>query len=227
MCLEIAPNPDQRPLTQAEKNKKKKVKRKLRMAEKKTLMRLKTTGRTEKSDRSVGWGRLRRHGIAKWYTSKSANRLLTLTTKYKNRFDWSHKEVLRMAHPRIGKKGAKTGDDEAKDLVLTHALYGFKKVQQIIEKRNRENKPIPPEMEQIYMHMQTLDEVMKMQSGQDDQKICQMIRDNAFDKDGGRDQFTIVREHIPTGFFNTPKVFLSHIEPCKRLGSLKVKLICL
>lgn len=47
-----------------------------------------------------GWGaNLRRH-IAKWYTDKELNDLVYQVIKYRNRSGWTHKDVIRLSHPR-------------------------------------------------------------------------------------------------------------------------------
>lgn len=47
-----------------------------------------------------GWGRSLRRAIANWYTSKSPAELLYQLTKYKQRGGWTHRDVLRLSHPR-------------------------------------------------------------------------------------------------------------------------------
>jgi 60 kDa SS-A/Ro ribonucleoprotein len=47
-----------------------------------------------------GWGRGLRKAVAEWYTTKTPRTLLYQTTKYQAREGWSHRDVLRCAHPR-------------------------------------------------------------------------------------------------------------------------------
>lgn len=51
-------------------------------------------------DSMRGWGRAVRNGVGKWYTKKSASDLAFQVAKYKQRDGWSHKDVLRLAHPK-------------------------------------------------------------------------------------------------------------------------------
>lgn len=51
-------------------------------------------------DSMRGWGRAVRKGVGKWYTSKSTKDLAFQVAKYKQRDGWSHKDVLRLAHPK-------------------------------------------------------------------------------------------------------------------------------
>jgi len=49
-----------------------------------------------------GWGRALRRGVANWYTSKDDEKLAMQVTKYAQRNGWSHRDLLRLAHP-VGK----------------------------------------------------------------------------------------------------------------------------
>jgi 60 kDa SS-A/Ro ribonucleoprotein len=47
-----------------------------------------------------GWGRGLREAVAKWYTDRSPMSLALQVTKYQQRNGWSHRDVLRKAHPQ-------------------------------------------------------------------------------------------------------------------------------
>lgn len=47
-----------------------------------------------------GWGRAYRRAIAEWYTKKDEKRLAYQLVKYKSRDGWSHRDILRLAHPQ-------------------------------------------------------------------------------------------------------------------------------
>lgn len=47
-----------------------------------------------------GWGRGLRKAIASWYTDKDAGALAYQVTKYQQRNGWSHKDLLRLSHPK-------------------------------------------------------------------------------------------------------------------------------
>lgn len=53
-----------------------------------------------------GWGRGLRTGIGNWYKSKDVNSLAYQITKYQQRNGWSHRDLLRLSHP-------KPSDDQA------------------------------------------------------------------------------------------------------------------
>ncbi|KAL3831445.1 hypothetical protein ACJMK2_023196 [Sinanodonta woodiana] len=50
-----------------------------------------------------GWGRSHRRGVSGWYQSFKDNplRLARLVTKYRTREKWSHRDVIRLAHPKV------------------------------------------------------------------------------------------------------------------------------
>lgn len=47
-----------------------------------------------------GWGRGLRSAIADWYVSRPVAEVATQALKYRNRAGWSHRDLLRLAHPR-------------------------------------------------------------------------------------------------------------------------------
>jgi 60 kDa SS-A/Ro ribonucleoprotein len=47
-----------------------------------------------------GWGRGIRTAIARWYTAKSPSELAYQLLKYQARDGWSHRDALRLAHPK-------------------------------------------------------------------------------------------------------------------------------
>lgn len=53
---------------------------------------------TENVQQLRGWSRGLRNGVAKFYTSKSEDKLAYQLIKYRQRNGWTHKDVLRLAH---------------------------------------------------------------------------------------------------------------------------------
>lgn len=47
-----------------------------------------------------GWGTGMRKAVSRWYLSKSPNQLAYQLLKYKQRDGWSHRDLLRLAHPK-------------------------------------------------------------------------------------------------------------------------------
>lgn len=68
-----------------------------------------------------GWGRGLRNAVAGWYTAKPADRLAYQVVKYRQRGGWSHRDLLRLSHPKATDPGTRavfdwvtsgaTGDD--------------------------------------------------------------------------------------------------------------------
>ena len=47
-----------------------------------------------------GWGRALKKAVALWYTGRSSDQLAFQAVKYQQRDGWSHKDLLRLAHPK-------------------------------------------------------------------------------------------------------------------------------
>ena len=47
-----------------------------------------------------GWGRAAKAGVADWYLNQDLNDLAFQVTKYRQRDRWSHRDVLRLSHPK-------------------------------------------------------------------------------------------------------------------------------
>jgi len=64
-----------------------------------------------------GWGKLLIKGIQNWYLDKSTDSLAYQLVKYQQRDGWSHRDLLRLSHPKT--------DDPAKDAIFGWATKGF------------------------------------------------------------------------------------------------------
>lgn len=47
-----------------------------------------------------GWGRGLRRAVSSWYTARPVDRLAYQAVKYRQRGGWTHRDLLRLAHPR-------------------------------------------------------------------------------------------------------------------------------
>ena len=47
-----------------------------------------------------GWGRGLRRAVARWYTDRDVGDVVHQVVKYRQRGGWSHRDLLRLAHPR-------------------------------------------------------------------------------------------------------------------------------
>jgi len=49
-----------------------------------------------------GWGRGLKRSVANWFTDKEADKIAYQAVKYKQRDGWSMRDVVRLAHPKVG-----------------------------------------------------------------------------------------------------------------------------
>lgn len=88
-----------------------------------------------------GWGRGLREGIARWYEGQPSNAALAnQVVKYRQRDGWSHRDLLRLAHPKttdgvrnaiyhwVVDGWAEVGEEPHSDPTLRH-LWAFERVQ--------------------------------------------------------------------------------------------------
>ncbi len=54
---------------------------------------------------SRGWGRALRRAVGAWYLEQSIDRLAYQVVKYRQRGGWSHRDLLRLAHPETAEPG--------------------------------------------------------------------------------------------------------------------------
>lgn len=93
-----------------------------------------------------GWGRGLRRAVGDWYNTRPAGQLAYQAVKYQQRYGWTHRDALRLAHP----KAPTTSHDflyrwitqgwpealplESDDPALS-LLVGFERVRQAVEER--------------------------------------------------------------------------------------------
>lgn len=103
-----------------------------------------------------GWGRGLRKAVATWYDSKELDALAYQVTKYASRNGWTHRDALRLAHPKtnsverdalyryITGKADKLGEvqaDFAEYLSAVEAVKGETSVKAVVELVNQFNLP--------------------------------------------------------------------------------------
>lgn len=67
-----------------------------------------------------GWGRGLRKGIADWYNAMPTDRLADQVIKYRQRDGWSHRDLLRLAHPRT--------EEETRNILYKWVVDGWESV---------------------------------------------------------------------------------------------------
>ncbi len=82
-----------------------------------------------------GWGRGLRRGVAQWYLDKSVEDLALQVVKYRQREGWSHRDLLRLAHPvtaqpeRAALFDWVAGREPAPEVELPRLVEGFRRAQ--------------------------------------------------------------------------------------------------
>ena len=69
------------------------------------------------ADGMRGWGRALRRAVADWYLEMPLDRLANQAIKYQQRDGWSHRDLLRLGHPKT--------DDAVRDAVLRWMTGGM------------------------------------------------------------------------------------------------------
>lgn len=131
----------------------------------------------------TGWGRAHRNAIVGWYLNKCKNpkAIARLLTKYKNREGWTHRDVLRLAHPKP--------TDDAFKIILRFIMKGF------IEAKNLADSEMGND-EEILKMIEFLEATEKAKRCTDEDDMVKMIREHGLE-----------REHLPTQLLNSRKVW--------------------
>jgi 60 kDa SS-A/Ro ribonucleoprotein len=82
-------------------------------------------GFAEVIDSATGWGRVQRKVISDWYTEKDARSLAFAITKYKQREGWSHRDILRLAHPKTR--------NHLHQVVFRYVTHGMEGLDELLE----------------------------------------------------------------------------------------------
>ena len=77
------------------------------------------------STKPTGWGRAMRRCIQQWYLNKQPKHLAILLTKYPQRGGWSHRDLLRLAHPKIANDHANADDLKALVRFVVESTFIF------------------------------------------------------------------------------------------------------
>jgi 60 kDa SS-A/Ro ribonucleoprotein len=135
-----------------------------------------------------GWGRGLRKGIAAWYTAKDADALAYQVAKYQQRNGWSHRDLLRLAHPAT--------DDPARDAVLRWAIGGMDALRARSVKRGKGDDAAAAEYGDVSAHLPRLLAAMDEAKAADRTRLARLIVEDG-----------LPRECIPTEHLNAPEVW--------------------
>jgi 60 kDa SS-A/Ro ribonucleoprotein len=132
-----------------------------------------------------GWGRGLRKLVATWYAGKPADQLAYQLTKYRQRDGWTHRDVLRLAHP--------VAESAAHQAVYRWAVAGSEG----LGERSVSRKVGPAGSYAAVAELPSIvDSFREAQSATDKVTVVRLIREAG-----------LVREHIPTRWLNEPDVW--------------------
>lgn len=134
----------------------------------------------EKLSRGTGWGRAHKKAIAEWYLQKDPKNLAYLVTKYQNRNGWTHRDVLRLAHPKT-----QTPELQA---VFKYIVKGLEETIARFECSETDNK-----LNQVIKYLSAVEKVKSLENVDEVLEIAK--------------EYKLVREHIPTGMLNKWQVW--------------------
>ncbi|XP_071090580.1 RNA-binding protein RO60-like [Haliotis cracherodii] len=139
--------------------------------------------RCESQGKTTGWGRAHRNAISAWYNRFSDDpvKLAMHVTKYRQRKDWSHRDVLRLSHTKPA--------NEAIGVVLRYAVKGLADAKQMYDKPELES----PAIKKVLQFLAVVEEA---KSCKEENKMVELIR-----------QHGLVREHIPTSLLSSTTIW--------------------
>ncbi|KAK6009054.1 TROVE domain protein, partial [Ostertagia ostertagi] len=163
---------------------------------------------SEEGKKSTGWGRLMRSTIQQWYANKSPEQLAMHLTKYPQRGGWSHRDLFRLAHPKLKKEAL------PENLLEYEQLYHFA-VKGDLKTRKRNLSKEDAELEQpaskysalqmdVELGSRALDlveTVLALKNEKDEAKVVEAIKRHG-----------LVREHLPTEMLNSVAVWQALLE---------------
>ena len=141
-----------------------------------------------------GWSRAHRRAIANWYlrfgqTPEDAQRLAVLVTKYKSHKGWSHRDVIRLAHPKPNQEV----NDNGVAAVLKYIQKGFAKAKEDLRASN----------DNILKYLQAVEDVKAQRDAATFEVVSlaeQII------------QHHLTREHLNTQLLNFPDIWEALLE---------------
>ena len=126
-----------------------------------------------------GWGRALRRGIARWYNDKAESALAYQVVKYQQRNGWSHRDLMRLAHP------------DPKHAALYRWVVGAKAEVREVKRQDRrvEYAAVPslPAFVAGYEELKRAESV---------QEVVRLVREHGF-----------THEMIPSRFKDSPEVW--------------------
>lgn len=139
------------------------------------------------SEPNSGWGRAHKTAIQRWYKQfeTKPDNLARLVTKYKNREGWTHKDVLRLAHP--------VPRAPAFGFILRWVTKGYQEAYNFYIARLHEAINPDNDVARISRLMKVYDDALKCTNADE---LCSMIT-----------EYKLTWEHLPTTMLTNIKVW--------------------
>lgn len=167
------------------------------------------------------WGRAQRRAVSNWYTKQNASKLAMAVTKYQNREGYTHRDVLRLAHPSTkdpllcflfdyithGLEKALENLNKPKETTAASETNAEQQQTSSSSSSNRVNDDDEEEgetakklvtIEQLKEFLQTVE---KIKSSTDENELVAAI-----------EQQNLVREHMPTALLNSTTVWAALLD---------------
>lgn len=138
-----------------------------------------------------GWGKAPRKAISKWYTEKEAKTIAYQMVKYQQRDGWTHRDLLRLAHPAT--------DDREKDALFRWAVSGMDGLSDVVRRvgKGTDQKHYTRKDLSMYLHPQVRAfEEIKSLNEADVREAVRLIS-----------EYDLPREAVPTHFLNSVDVW--------------------
>ncbi|TKR87750.1 hypothetical protein L596_012102 [Steinernema carpocapsae] len=142
----------------------------------------------------TGWGRGMRNAVSRWYTNKDPEQLVYHVTKYQKREGWSHRDLLRLSHPKT-KKLPEAKQEEFSN-IFKYIVSGKRRWQ-------GEDNKAATSMTERYEYLNCIAELkdlgeLKPEQIHEDQtkRVVHLISER-----------NLAREVIPSGFLNSKEVW--------------------
>jgi 60 kDa SS-A/Ro ribonucleoprotein len=131
-----------------------------------------------------GWGRVLRRAVGAWYTGQTAEDLAYGVAKYQQRNGWSHRDLLRLAHP--------VPADPAAQAVLRWVVGGRVALAERTVKRGDKVSTYPDVSAHLPAFLSAVDEAKTASKA----RLCALIREH-----------DLPRECVPTEFLGDVAVW--------------------
>ncbi|KAL4227931.1 60 kDa SS-A/Ro ribonucleoprotein [Mactra antiquata] len=151
----------------------------------------------EDAGSGTGWGRAHRNALIRWYENKCKNPVAAsrLVTKYKKRGGWSHRDVLRLAHPK--------SQDPHMSVLFKFIVKGFVEAK-IMAEETYSNE------EKVKGMICYLEGTEKAKRCTDEEEMVRLINIHSLE-----------REHVPTQLLNSKKVWQALIKNLKMEATIR------